>query len=143
MSAALYKHPELGPTLFLGHVVAHSPAPAGPDDGEVTLTIHCPPEGHDAILDLLRDPKLNQFSAESAGSVEWAFQALLVGVEREMPHKGDMAAHLTFIVTGAPTVAPNQDLEEIPQDLEERLARVERTLQRLLDHLSSAARLTA
>lgn len=43
---------------------------------------------------------------ESPAGEVWAFSALLTGFEREMPVDGQMAATLTWQVSGEPTITP-------------------------------------
>jgi predicted secreted protein len=76
------------------------------DGGEVSAEVHYDPDKHDSfVADFDADEAINYEMESPAGEV-WAFKAILTGFEREMPVDGQMAATLTWKVTGKPELTP-------------------------------------
>ncbi len=76
------------------------------DGGEVSVECHYDPDKHDVIYGDFKNPNPVAYEMESPAGELWAFEALLTGFEREMPIDGQMAATLTWQVSGEPTITP-------------------------------------
>lgn len=74
--------------------------------GEVTAEVHYDPDKHDSFVADFEDPDPINYQMESPVGEVWTFTALLTGFEREMPVDAQMAATLTWQVSGKPTITP-------------------------------------
>lgn len=74
--------------------------------GEVSAECHYDPDKHDQLVADFEDTDPINYEMESPVGEVWAFKALLTGFEREMPVDGQMAATLTWQVSGKPVITP-------------------------------------
>lgn len=76
------------------------------DGGEVSAEVHYDPDKHDSYVTDFDADDATTYQMESPVGEIWEFAAILTGFEREMPVDGQMAATLTWKVTGKPTLTP-------------------------------------
>jgi len=76
------------------------------DGGEVSAEVHYDPDKHDSFVEDFDSTDAITYQMESPVGELWEFQAILTGFEREMPVDGQMAATLTWKVTGKPELTP-------------------------------------
>lgn len=72
--------------------------------GEVSCEVHYDPSKHDMLDQDFADPNPRNYEMESPVGEVWSFSAVLTGFEREMPVDGQMAATLTWQVSGKPSI---------------------------------------
>jgi len=76
------------------------------DGGEVSVEVHYDPDKHDSFVDDFEADDAIRYEMESPAGETWSFNAILTGFEREMPVDGQMAATLTWKVSGKPELTP-------------------------------------
>ncbi|MDT0305062.1 phage tail tube protein [Streptomonospora wellingtoniae] len=76
------------------------------DGGEVSVEVHYDPAKHDTLYGDFKNPDPVSYEMESPEGEVWAFDAVLNGWEREMPVDGQMAATITWQVSGEPIITP-------------------------------------